>query len=78
MNHEVVTEKIKIHDERLGNHSDRIKRLEKKEAAQAVQIENLCKTIERQIKAMYVLGGIFLTSLVGFFFYALQVNLFYR
>ena len=39
-------------------------------------MDNLCERLEAQTKSINWLIGIMATSLVGFFFYAIQTNLF--
>lgn len=76
MNEELLEHKVKIHDDRINNHADRIDRLEQNDVKKDVQIENLCKSIEG-LTSTLKWGFRFLASvLVGFFIYAIQNNIF--
>jgi uncharacterized coiled-coil protein SlyX len=76
MNEELVERRLGTCEKRLDKHGDRIDELEKREAARDVKIDNLCEKLENQTKAIYWLIGLGATSLLGFFFYAIQSNLF--
>lgn len=76
MNDELIEHKLEIHEKRLNNHSERIDELEKGRAATDVKMDNLCEKLEAQTKSINWLIGLMATSLLGFFFYAIQTNLF--
>ncbi len=76
MNDELIEHKLEIHEKRLNNHSERIDELEKGRAATDVKMDNLCEKLEAQTKSINWLIGLMATSLLGFFFYAIQSNLF--
>lgn len=76
MNEELIKDKIETHDIRLNDHSERIKVLENGKAVTDVKMDNLCDKLSAQTKSINWLIGIMATSLVGFFFYAIQTNLF--
>jgi len=76
MNDELRDHKIEVHEKRINNHSERIDELEKGRAATDVKMDNLCEKLEAQTKSMNWLIGLMATSLLGFFFYAIQTNLF--
>jgi len=76
MNDELIEHKLEIHEKRLNNHSERIDELERGRAATDVKMDNLCEKLEAQTKSINWLIGLMATSLLGFFFYAIQSNLF--
>ena len=73
---ELLRDKIETHDKRLNDHSDRIKELEKGRATTDIKMDNLCEKLEKQTKSINWLIGLMVTSLLGFFFYAIQNGLF--
>ena len=76
MNEELLEHKVKIHEQRINNLSDRIDKLENKQAEMAVKIENLCNTIDKLASNLNKLTYAIITALVSFFFYAIQNHLF--
>ncbi|WP_346920111.1 hemolysin XhlA family protein [Clostridium sp. UBA7339] len=76
MNDELIKHKLEIHEKRINNHSERIDELERGRAATDVKMDNLCEKLEAQTKSINWLIGLMATSLLGFFFYAIQTNLF--
>ncbi|MBE7727101.1 MAG: hypothetical protein E7244_22680 [Enterocloster citroniae] len=77
MNEELLKEKLDTHEKRINNHADRLDQLEIHEAARDVKIDNLCDKLERQTRSIYGLIGMVATSLIGFFFYAIQQGIFH-
>ncbi|MDF2950774.1 MAG: hypothetical protein K0S18_357 [Anaerocolumna sp.] len=76
MDDELVKHRLDVQDNRLNDHSKRLDRLEVTQAEANTMIKNLCEKIEGQTKAIYWLIGLGATSLLGFFFYAIQQNIF--
>ncbi|WP_346880547.1 hemolysin XhlA family protein [Clostridium sp. UBA3061] len=76
MNDDLIKHQIEVHDVRLNDHSKRIDELEKGRAATDVKMDNLCEKLEAQTKSINWLIGLMATSLLGFFFYAIQRNIF--
>lgn len=76
MEDELVKHRLEVQDTRLNDHSKRLDKLEVTQAESNVMIKNLCEKIEGQTKAIYWLLGLAATSLLGFFFYAIQQNIF--
>lgn len=74
---EVMKDKIETHEKRINNHADRIDKLELHEAARDVKIDNLCEKLEKQTKSINGLIGAVASSLIGFFFYAIQQGIFH-
>lgn len=63
--HDTINKRLDDHDERLGT-------LEKSDAANAVQIQNLAKAIGSQTKAIWGLVSTVLVLLGGFFIWYVQ------
>lgn len=76
MNEELVEHCLKVHERRLNEHSKEIDELKEGRAASDVKMDNLCERLEAQTKSINWLIGLIATSLLGFFFYAIQTNLF--
>ena len=76
MNEELFRRELDTHDNRLNNHSDRIKDLERKQVAFAIQIENLCADLKDLTSTLKWFIGIMFTTFLGFFIYAVQSGLF--
>jgi len=76
MNDELIKDKLEVYNTRLNNHSKRIDELEKGRAATDVKMENLCEKLEAQTKSINWLIGVMASGLLGFFFYAIQSNIF--
>lgn len=76
MNDELIEHRLNVQDDSLKDHAKRIDKLEVVQAEANTMIKNLCEKIEGQTKAIYWLLGLGATSLVGFFFYAIQQNIF--
>ncbi|WP_040209902.1 hemolysin XhlA family protein [Clostridium polynesiense] len=74
--HKRLDEKIATHENRLNNHSSRIDQLEQNDKANAVRIGNLCEQIANLVTTMRWFIGLLVGSFVGFFFYAIQQNIF--
>ena len=67
---------IETHERRINNHSERIDKLENKQAETNVKLDNLCNSINSLTSTMKWLLGVMVTTLIGFFIYAIQSNLF--
>lgn len=76
MNEELVEHQLKVHDDRLNNHANRIDKLEQDGAALKTEIKNLCENLKQLTTVMKWFIGLLIGSFVGFFFYAVQHNLF--
>lgn len=76
MNDELIRHQLDTHKSRLDDHSKRIDELEKSGAANNVKIDNLCDKLEAQTKSINWLIGIIVSSLFGFFIYAIQTGIF--
>lgn len=74
--HKRVDERLNHHESWLGEHEEKIDRLDRSDAAKTEAIDNLCKQIGGQTKAIWGLVSIVATGLIGFFFYAVEKGLF--
>ncbi|OOO66788.1 hypothetical protein BS638_06585 [Clostridium tepidum] len=76
MNNEVMELKINEHCEMLKEHDKRLDSIEQSQSEFKVEIKNLCKDIQNLTIVMKWFMGIWVTSLLGFFFYAIQYGVF--
>lgn len=76
MNDELNNHILEVHDKRLNDHASRLDKLEQGQVEFRIQIQNLCKSIESLTGVLKWALGLFAGSLVGFFFWAIQNNLF--
>ena len=67
-----VDKELERHEERLGDHEQKIDRLDRSDAANTQAITGLTKSIAAQTKAIWGLVSIAATALIGFFFYVVQ------
>lgn len=74
--HKNIEDKLKVHDDRLNAHAKRLDELSEDGREYKVQIQNLCKDIGNLVTTIRWFMGLLGTSLVGFFFYAVQHGLF--
>lgn len=63
---------IKIHEERLNDHSARLKNLETSLVSATVQLENIREDIASLVTMLRYFLTLFCGSLVAFFFYVIQ------
>lgn len=73
---EIIEEHIKTTKNRLNNHAERIRTLEKSTAVTDERVDNLCNTMGKLTKAIYSLVGAILTTLISFFIYVVQTGIF--
>lgn len=74
--HNNINERLNNVDNRLNNHGERIDRLEQKQSEFTVEIKNLCDNLKSLTATMKWFVGLLGGSFVGFFFYAVQQNIF--
>ena len=76
MNEELVRHELDTHNIRLNDHSKRLDNLEREGAELKTEIKNLCDNLKSLTSMMKwfitAVGG----SFIGFFFYAVQQNIF--
>jgi archaellum component FlaC len=76
MNEELVKDKLETHDKRLDKHAERLDKIEQDNASFKTELKNLCDNLQQLtgvLKGLIGLGG---ATLVGFFIYAIQSNIF--
>ncbi|RXI57402.1 hemolysin XhlA family protein [Clostridium tetani] len=76
MNEELIIHQIEIHEKRINNHAERLDKIEQTQSEFKVEIKNLCDSIKTLTNTMRWFIGIWVTSLLGFFFYAIQNGIF--
>lgn len=76
MNGELIEHQIEVHDKRINNHSERLDRLEQEGATLKAEIKNLCENLKQLTTVMKWFIGLLIGSFVGFFFYAIQQEIF--
>ena len=76
MNEELVKEKISTLETRVKEHGKQIDRIEIEHAKFAIQIQNLCSDIKNLTGVLKWLVGVIITTLVGFFIFAIQKGIF--
>lgn len=76
MNEELVKFQLEKHEIRLNAHSERLDKLDTKQAETNIKLDNLCKSIDSLTSTIKWLMGLMITSLGGFFIWAIQQNLF--
>lgn len=76
MNEELVKHKVDTHETRINDHSKRIDKLEQNQAKFEIQIQNLILSLNSLTSVLKWLIGLGASALVGFFFYAIQNNIF--
>jgi len=74
--HKRIDERLDVHDKRLNDHSEEIDRLNVSDARNTNEITNLCKQISDLITTLRWLIGLLVTTLGGFFIWAIQTKLF--
>lgn len=76
MNEELVEHQLEVHDKRLNNHADRLDKLEQDSATLKSELKNLCENLRALTSVMKWFIGLLIGSFIGFFFYAVQNNIF--
>ncbi len=73
---ELVKHQINVHEKRINNHSERLDKLEHDSVALKTELKNLCENLKSLTTVMKWFIGLIVGSFVGFFFYAIQTNIF--
>jgi len=76
MNEELIGHQIEVHDIRLNDHSKRLDKLEQDSVALKTELKNLCENLKSLTTVMKWFIGLIVGSFAGFFFYAIQRNIF--
>ena len=74
--HKRVDERLDVNERRLNNHADRLDKIEQSQSEFKVEIKNLCDNLKTLTNTLKWFMGIWVTSLLGFFFYAIQSKVF--
>lgn len=75
MNEELISHQIEIHEKRISNHAKRLDKIEQSQSEFKIEIKNLCENLKTLTNTLKWFMGIWVTSLLGFFFYAIQHNI---
>lgn len=76
MNEELISHQIEIHEKRINNHAERLDKIEQSQSEFKIEIKNLCENLKILTNTIRWFMGIWVTSLLGFFFYAIQNGIF--
>lgn len=76
MNEEYVKKQLETTEDRLNDHAERIRGLERGVAVTDARVDSLCESLEKQTKSINTLIGTLATALVGFFIYVIQNGIF--
>lgn len=76
MNEELLQHLLKQFEEKLNNHGARLDMIECKQAETNVRIDNLCKSLDDLTSTIKWLMALIIVTLVGFFIFVIQSNLF--
>ncbi len=70
--HKAIEGELHRHSSWLGDHEKKIDKLERSDATNTTQIENLTKAIGSQTKAIWAFAGTVFAALLGFFIWYVQ------
>ena len=76
MNEEVIKEKIKRNEIRINRHSDEIDELKIANIESKTELKALCENLNSLTSMLKWLIGTMITTLVGFFIFAIQKGIF--
>lgn len=76
MNEQLIIHQIEIHEKRINNHAERLDKIEQSQSEFKIEIKNLCENLKILTNTIRWFMGIWVTSLLGFFFYAIQNGIF--
>ncbi|EGT4533542.1 TPA: hemolysin XhlA family protein [Clostridioides difficile] len=76
MNEEVIKEKIKRNEIRIDRHSDEIDELKIANIESKAELKALCENLNSLTSMLKWLIGTMITTLVGFFIFAVQRGIF--
>ena len=66
--HKTIDEKFGRHEKWIGEHETKIDELEKSDAKNTTVIDNLCKQLNSQTKAIWGLTGVIATAVISVIF----------
>lgn len=70
-----LKEQLAVHDQRLNDHGNRLKKIEQRNAAADEKIENLCDQIKDLVVTLRWGIGVLGTSFLGMFVYLMELHL---
>ncbi|AXU27247.1 TPA: hemolysin XhlA family protein [Clostridioides difficile] len=76
MNEEVIKEKIKRNEIRINRHSDEIDELKVANIESKAELKALCENLNSLTSMLKWLIGTMITTLIGFFIFAVQRGIF--
>lgn len=76
MNEEVIKEKIKRHETRINKHGEEIDELKIANIESKAELKALCENLSSLTSMLKWLIGTMITTLVGFFIFAVQRGIF--
>ncbi|HBH3733124.1 TPA: hemolysin XhlA family protein [Clostridioides difficile] len=76
MNEEVIKEKIKRHETRINKHGEEIDELKIANIESKAELKALCENLNSLTSMLKWLIGTMITTLVGFFIFAVQKGIF--
>ncbi|EGT4720549.1 hemolysin XhlA family protein [Clostridioides difficile] len=76
MNEEVIKEKIKRHETRINKHGEEIDELKIANIESKAELKALCENLNSLTSMLKWLIGTMITTLVGFFIFAVQRGIF--
>ncbi|EGT4531132.1 hemolysin XhlA family protein [Clostridioides difficile] len=76
MNEEVIKEKIKRNEIRINRHSDEIDELKIANIESKAELKALCENLNSLTSMLKWLIGTMITTLIGFFIFAVQRGIF--
>lgn len=74
--HKTIDDKLNDHEERLDKHEEKIEGLQIKEGIHQIEINQLCVSINNLVNTTKWFIGLTITSLGGFFIYAIEKVIF--
>ncbi|HBF6475410.1 TPA: hemolysin XhlA family protein [Clostridioides difficile] len=76
MNEEVIKEKIKRHETRINKHGEEIDELKIANIESKAELKALCENLNSLTSMLKWLIGTMITTLIGFFIFAIQKGIF--
>lgn len=72
--HKVIDNKMDLHDKRLNDHGERLKKLEQRSAAVDEIVENLCEQLKNLVNTLKWGFGILVTITLFVLGYLIKIN----
>lgn len=74
--HKNISETLSRHERRMNNHSERLDKIEQVNTRLDERLSGLIKQLEGLNKILKWFIGVMIGAFIGFFFYAVQINIF--